>query len=682
MCRQILVVAIASALCRAAVAEAPSAMGEYFGELPVVLSASRLVQTVEEAPAAVTILDQDTIRASGARSIAELFRLVPGFQVGYQNGHEPTVTYHGLADAYARRLQVMIDGVSVYSPIYGGVAWNLLPIAVDDIERIEVVRGPNGASFGANAFSGMVNIITRASLTGGRGTQASLNGGGNGIADWSLQHGDSGVDWRYRLSVGQRADHGFDNFADNSRARYLRLQSHYRLDGGNELMGTLSYGNGYGQEQPSLPAQARPRRIEDMDVQFRWTRAVDADNESWLQFHHGQRHATEDLSLVLVTDALPPLLPSLRIPTQLNFKFETRRDELEFQQASGGANGWRLLWGGQWRQDSVRSQTFFNTADWLTNQLARLFGSAEWRPTASLLVQGGATYEHTSLGNNSVSPRLSATYRVADEHFLRAGISQARRNPVPFEESVNWGYAVPGALANAIAAIPANLIPRIPSPWNTRLFMPTYSQQFLSQGGLAGEKILSREFAYLARFPALRLNGEVRWFSDHVSNLIYVDDRVPFPTVANDTTRAYVQGDSARLHGVEGSAHWVPWSGGHLHVAAARTKISGVASDPAEYYERTAPVHSASALLRQDLPWRMAASVGYYRVGAMHWLGGGDPVPAYDRIDLRLSKQLRVGPHRLELSWVTQNFNNTAYQDFFNYIVNKRVSWLNIRYEY
>lgn len=681
MCRRLLVLMSTLALCRTALAETPAA-GDYFGDLPVVLSASRLVQTVDEAPAAVTILDQDTIRASGARSIAELFRLVPGFQVGYQNGHEPTVTYHGLADAYARRLQVMIDGVSVYSPIYGGVAWNLLPIAVDDIERIEVVRGPNGASFGANAFSGMVNIITRASLTGGRGTLASLNSGGNGIADWSLQHGDSGVDWRYRLSVGQRADHGFGNFSDDSRARYLRLQGHHRLDGGNELMGTLSYGDGYGQEQPSRTAQARPRRIEDADMQFRWTRAVDADNEFWLQFHHGQRHATEDLSMVLVTDALPPLLPSLRIPTRLNFKFETRRDELEFQQTMGGAGAWRLLWGGQWRQDSVRSQTFFNTRDWLTNQLARLFGGMEWRPTANLLLQGGATYEHTSLGKNSVSPRLSATYRVADGHSIRAGISQARRNPVPFEELVNWGYPVPGQLSGAIAAIPPSLIPLIPAPWSTRLFMPIYSQQFASGGGLTGEKILSREIAYLGRLPTLRLSGEVRWFSDHVGNLIHVDDRVPFPTVANDTTRAYVQGDSARLHGIEGSLQWSPWSGANLLVAAARTRISGTSGDPGTDYERTAPVHSVSTLLRQDLPWRMAASVGYYRVGAMQWLSGGDPVPAYDRIDLRVSKNLRVGPHRLELSWVTQNFNNTAYQDYLNYLANKRVSWLNIRYEY
>jgi iron complex outermembrane receptor protein len=311
-----------------------------------------------------------------------------------------------------------------------------------------------------------------------------------------------------------------------------------------------------------------------------------------------------------------------------------------------------------------------------------LFGSVEWRPTANLLLQGGATYEHTSLGDNSLSPRLSATYRVADGHSLRAGISQARRNPVPFEESVNWGYPVPGQLSGAIAAIPPSLIPQIPAPWSTRLFMPIYSQQFASGGGLTGEKILSREIAYLGRLPALRLSGEVRWFSDHVGNLIHVDDRVPFPTVANDTTRAYVQGDSARLHGIEGSLQWSPWSGANLLVAAARTRISAASGDPSVYYERTVPLHSASALLRQELPWRMAASVGYYRVGAMQWLSGGDPVPAYDRIDLRVSKNLRIGPHRLELSWVTQNFNNTAYQDYLNYLANKRVSWLNIRYEY
>jgi outer membrane receptor protein involved in Fe transport len=152
--------------------------------------------------------------------------------------------------------------------------------------------------------------------------------------------------------------------------------------------------------------------------------------------------------------------------------------------------------------------------------------------------------------------------------------------------------------------------------------------------------------------------------------------------VANDTTRAYMQGDSARLHGVEGSLQWSPWSGANLLLAAARTRISATSGTPGVDYEATAPVHSASALMRQDLPWRMAASIGYYRVGAMQWLSGGDPVPAYDRVDLRVGKSLRVGPHRVELSWVTQNFSNTAYQDFFSYLVNKRVSWLNIRYEY
>jgi iron complex outermembrane recepter protein len=682
MGKKLIIATGALLLGRAALAETPPAEGDYFSELPVVLSASRLVQTVEEAPAAVTILDRDTIRASGARKIVELFRLVPGFQVGYQNGHEPTVTYHGLADAYARRLQVMIDGVSVYSPIYGGVEWNLLPIGIEDIERIEVVRGPNGASFGANAFTGMVNIITREPLAGPRSTTASMNAGTDGIADWSLQHSDGKGDWRYRVSAGQRSDRGFDNFADNSRSEYLRAQGHYRLNVGNELMGTFSYSGGYGQEQSNLTPQVRPRRIEDTDVQLRWTRAVDSDNEFWLQFHHGQRHATEDLAFTLITDALPPLLPSLQIPMRLNFKFETQRDELEFQQTTSGAGGWRWLWGGHWRQDSVRSQTFFGRPDWLNNSLARLFGSAEWQPMPKLLLHAGATYEHPSLGDNSVSPRLSATFNAADGHSLRAGISQARRNPVPFEESVNWGYPVPEPLHNAIAAIPARLIPLIPSPWNTRLFLPVYSQQFLSQGGLSGEKILSREIAYLGRLPSLRMNGDVRLFSDRVSNLIYVDDRVPFPTVANDTTRVYRQGDSAALRGIEGSLQWSPWPGSNLLVAVARTKISSSSGDPNSYYANTAPVHSASTLFRQNLPWQMSASVGYYHVGAMQWLSGGDPVPAYDRVDLRLARNLRWGPHRMEVAWVTQNLSGKSYQDFYSYLINKRVSWLNIRYEY
>jgi outer membrane receptor protein involved in Fe transport len=127
----------------------------------VVLSASRLLQPLNEAPVAVTVIDQEMIRASGFRDIPDLLRLVPGFSVAYTQFNTWTGAYHGLGDGYFRRFQVRVDGRSIYSPHNGAVLWSDLPLSIDDIERIEVVRGPDAAVYGANAFSGVINIITK-----------------------------------------------------------------------------------------------------------------------------------------------------------------------------------------------------------------------------------------------------------------------------------------------------------------------------------------------------------------------------------------------------------------------------------------------------------------------------------------------------------------------------------------
>jgi iron complex outermembrane receptor protein len=116
-----------------------------------------------DAPGAVSIIDRAMISASGARNIHELFRLVPGFQVGMHTGNQPLVGYHGLSDEAPRRMLVQVDGRSVYSPYFiAGVEWNQIGVDIDDIERIEVFRGSNSATYGSNAFLGVANIITRA----------------------------------------------------------------------------------------------------------------------------------------------------------------------------------------------------------------------------------------------------------------------------------------------------------------------------------------------------------------------------------------------------------------------------------------------------------------------------------------------------------------------------------------
>lgn len=110
------------------------------GEMRV-LSASRLDQPIMDAPNAITVLDRATIEASGYTRISDLFRLVPGMYVGHSKGWFHNVT-HTMADEFARRMQVLVDGRSVYLPSIGGVRWDTLPLSIDDIERIEVVRVP------------------------------------------------------------------------------------------------------------------------------------------------------------------------------------------------------------------------------------------------------------------------------------------------------------------------------------------------------------------------------------------------------------------------------------------------------------------------------------------------------------------------------------------------------------
>lgn len=130
-------------------------------DLPQVLTATRLKQSPAAVPGSMTVLDSELIRASGARDIPELLRLVPGMMIGYGAGNQPTVNYHGSNASEARRMQVLIDGRSVYRAGLATVDWSDIPLAMEDIERIEVFRGPNTVSYGANALMAVVNILTR-----------------------------------------------------------------------------------------------------------------------------------------------------------------------------------------------------------------------------------------------------------------------------------------------------------------------------------------------------------------------------------------------------------------------------------------------------------------------------------------------------------------------------------------
>src|SRR6202140_1143946 len=142
-----------------------------------VTSVSKRTQKVADAAAAVFVITQEDIRRSGARSIPEALRLAPGLEVARIDSNKWAIASRGFNGRFDNKLLVLIDGRSVYTPLFSGVYWNVQDVMLEDIDRIEVIRGPGATLWGANAVNGVINIITKKA----KATQGGVvtAGGGN-----------------------------------------------------------------------------------------------------------------------------------------------------------------------------------------------------------------------------------------------------------------------------------------------------------------------------------------------------------------------------------------------------------------------------------------------------------------------------------------------------------------------
>ena len=165
-----------------------------------VISAGKKEQALVDTATAVFVITQEEIRRSGVTSVPEALRLAPGVQVARISANSWAITIRGFNYRYADKLLVLIDGRTVYSPIFGGVFWEIRDLLLEDIERIEVIRGPGGTMWGANAMNGVINIITkRARET--QGGLATTAGGSQAYASGGVRYGAlSGREFAYRLT--------------------------------------------------------------------------------------------------------------------------------------------------------------------------------------------------------------------------------------------------------------------------------------------------------------------------------------------------------------------------------------------------------------------------------------------------------------------------------------------------
>ena len=580
---------------------------DYFEDVPIVLSASRLAQSLVDAPAAVTVIDRDMIRASGFTDIADLFRLVPGMNVAFFGGPVPTITYHGLGDGFARRMQVLVDGRSIYSAHFGQVFWRNLALTLDDIDRIEVVRGPAAASYGANAFMGVINILTRHSVET-QGVRAEVVSGARDVRNAQVRVGAQTGDLSYRLTLGQRGDDRFRNYADDVREHFVAGRADYRLNHRDEL--TTQFGISRISTELSFTLPNHPAEADDAYLQVRWRRVL-GENQEWsLTYNYTQQSVDEAIA--------PPL-----VLVPLNFDFSTRRHNLGLEYITPLSERARASLGAEIRQDQVESQFYFSQNQALTDTSSRVFGNIEWRPREHWLINTGAMLERNHFGDTELSPRFTLHYQPVAEHAFRIGVTRGYRTPSYYEARANSRVDFGGGFVNIIDT-PATK--------------------------LRSETVLSRELGYVLQLPKLSLRGDVRVFYDDYRKLIQ-DEPVP---VVGDTFNgeAFQRSNraEAQLRGLELQMQWQPWSGSRLILNQAWVNVDS--NDPE--IAHSAPRYTLSFLASQALGQGFDASLGYYRTAAMTWLEDGAAVPAFDRLDLRLGRRFKLGGHAVELAVVAQ----------------------------
>lgn len=164
-----------------------------------VTSASKKSETLSRAPAAIYVITSDAIRRGGFSSVPDALRMVPGLYVVQQSAHTWIVSARGFSNAFNDKMLVLIDGRGVYSPTFGGVYWDVQDPPLEDIDRIEVIRGPGGTLWGANAVNGVINIITK-SASQTQGPQSSTSAGINeGYAARVRYGGTAGNGFSYRV---------------------------------------------------------------------------------------------------------------------------------------------------------------------------------------------------------------------------------------------------------------------------------------------------------------------------------------------------------------------------------------------------------------------------------------------------------------------------------------------------
>lgn len=582
-----------------------------------VSSVLRKEQSLRRAPSAVYVLKNDDIRRAGATSIQEALRLVPGLTVLRQNSSTWAVTARGFDSNGSAKLLVLIDGRSVYSPLFSGVFWDVQDVALEDIDRIEVIRGPGAVSWGENAVNGVINIITK-SAQETQGGRIVVGGGQAENAIAQARYGDKlSNDTYYRVYVkhnsrdelqSPRMEGGADDEWNMTRGGF-RLDSNLSDDSSfmarGEIYGGKSHTRADVIESFAPPFTVNRKYSTDLsggNIVLRYNRAFSENSQLRLQAYYDR---TERDSI----------------------NFGERRDTFDFeaQHRYAASSTHDIVYGANYRV------SYDDVGESLGVQFDDLHRSdhpitAFVQDEITLVPDRWSIIPGTKAGVNDytgfeIQPALKTVFTPSSSDTWWASVSRAVRIPARIDDDIRL-----------------NVAPNIGADGLPNVFGVIGNRDF------DAEKLIAYEIGYRAQ-PSDTFYFDVATFYHDYEDLLSFEaeppflESVPMPTHLVTPFRLDNNLEGAS-YGVELASMWRALE--YLQLKATYSYINvDFAAEPgsldtfSNVIERRTPHHQATFRIHVDLP-------GNIQVGSLFYYT--DAIPSYNvkssiRSDLRLAWQ-------------------------------------------
>jgi len=595
-----------------------------------VTSVSKSARSVSEAPAAITVITQEDIRRSGLESIPELMRLVPGLEVARFNANQWAISARGFNDLYANKLLVLMDGRTIYYPVFGGVFWDTVDYILPDLDRIEVIRGPGATLWGSNAVNGVINIMTKpADQTQGWLTRDAYSSQGY---DASIRYGGKLDDQTYYRIYGKGTDTDDFKLTDGSDAHdgWNTWRTGFRIDRYTDADNTFTLQGDFFQERAGQMTKqwrlAPPflnilNQTNDTDGQYilaRWTHVHSPQSDSSLQFYYDRLEHGDYL-----------------------FGFTQHTLDVDFQQRFALAKSQELIWGlsgrVQWDAFSNRPEAFVDPKYDSDYILSAFVQDDITLVTDRLHLIAGSKLEYNDQTHLEFEPSLRLLYTPDKKQSFWASVSHAVRLPTRIEGS---GHLFVGTFPSGTGtgALTLNGSPDIDS-----------------------EKLTAFELGYRFK-PTDRVMVDVAGFANIYRELRAAVGETPFFDGTATPPHSVVplvwhNKASAETYGVETSANWNitdNWrlSGSHTFLTVSMHN----GGEDEIFFEGSSPRNQLQFHSYYNITKQLEINAGAYWVQEL-----GNGVPSYTRVDAGIIWRPKPG---LELSLGVQNLLDNQHPEF------------------